>query len=135
MNVRITYGMELKEIPSKIKGMLESPRVALSALDEKIKLSQNLLTQEAGRYCEVVPDMIDDVRKELATVDERLSEIYMILDGYTRAMAPQPAPQPQAPPQPTPSAHPPSPVPSNGAQPKFEDMLDSLEDESEIDDI
>jgi len=100
MNVRLSYGVELSEVPAKVAEMLDTPDRILSKNRNKLDLVVELLHESDGKYAAVASEMIDDLRKELAILDQQLMEASQILAGYAEATAP--VPEPVAPPQPQP---------------------------------
>jgi hypothetical protein len=106
MNVRLSYGVELSEVPAKVAEMLDAPDRILSKNRNKLDLVVELLHESEGKYAGVASEMIDDLRKELAILDQQLMEAAQILAGYAEATAPVPAPvaPPQQQAQPAPQA-------------------------------
>jgi len=103
MNVRLSYSTELKEVPSKIAEMLESPDKRMVNQSRKIDLIVDILHESQGKYASVAVEMLDELRKALAEIDQDLMECQTILEGYVQARNPQPAPQPT----PQPASEPP----------------------------
>jgi hypothetical protein len=101
MNVRLSYGAELSEVPSKIAEMLENPDRTLSKSGNKLDLIVDLLHESNGKYTATAVEMLDELRQSLATADQQLMEAQQILEGYVKATAP-PEPAPAPIPQPTP---------------------------------
>ena len=97
MKVRLSYSAELSEVSSKVAEMLEAPDKLLMDSPRKIDLITDILMESDGKYAEVAMDMIDNLRRELSTADQALLECQTILEGYVRAMNPEPQEEPPAP--------------------------------------
>lgn len=94
MKVRLSYSAELSEVSSKVAEMLEAPDKLLMDSPRKIDLITDILMESDGKYAEVAMDMIDNLRRELSTADQSLMECQTILEGYVRAMNPEPEAEP-----------------------------------------
>ena len=81
MRVRISYSVELDEVPQECARMLEEAR---QHLDEVTTTMENLIDQLAdGRAIGwQVKSRIDSCRQELAKFDAILADNEMILQGY-----------------------------------------------------
>ena len=93
MNVRLSYGAELAEVPSKVAEMLENPDNTLVENSRKIDLITDVLQESNGKYAATAVEMIDELRQALALADQQLMEAQQILEGYVKAIAPPPPPQ------------------------------------------
>ena len=105
MNVRLSYGVELEEVPAKVAEMLQAPEKILINNSHKIDLITDLLHEGNGKFAGTVAEMIDDLRQELATMDQQLMEAHQIISGYAGAIAPPlppPVQQPTQEPEPEP---------------------------------
>lgn len=92
MRVRISYSVDLDDVPSECARMLEEAR---QHLDEVTTTMENLIDQlEDGRAIGwQVKSRIDSCRKELAKFDAILADNEMILQGYFGAKEQQEQPQ------------------------------------------
>ncbi len=84
MDVRISQGIKLKEVPDKISGMLEEASVG--EVDRMIDIAYELLDISDSNV-EIVAILIENARKRISQVDRKLSDISMILAGYVSAQA------------------------------------------------
>ena len=92
MRVRISYSVDLDDVPSECARMLEEAR---QHLDEVTTTMENLIDQlEDGRAIGwQVKSRIDSCRQELAKFDAILADNEMILQGYFGAKEQQVQPQ------------------------------------------
>ena len=92
MRVRISYSVDLDDVPSECARMLEEAR---QHIDEVTATLENLIDQlEDGRAIGwQVKSRIDSCRQELAKFDAILAENEMILQGYFGAKEQQEQPQ------------------------------------------
>lgn len=102
MRVRISYSVELDEVPDKVASMvgeatkkLEQQLVHLQAVMST--LSEGLSVQQGAT------NLLDAVRLNLGDVDAMLNDAHNIMGGYISAMNPDSeASTPVVPPHPTP---------------------------------
>ncbi len=96
MRVRVTHGININEVPDRIKGLIEEVIDDLSVEIDKLKAIDGLSNSVA--YLPTVVAIIDDVRKNLAVADQMLTDTYAISSGlveyYTAPNNPAPAPAP-----------------------------------------
>ena len=92
MRVRISYSVDLDDVPSECARMLEEAR---QHIDEVTATLENLIDQlEDGRAIGwQVKSRIDSCRQELAKFDAILADNEMILQGYFGAKEQQEQPQ------------------------------------------
>ena len=92
MRVRISYSVELDDVPSECARMLEE---AKQHVDEVTATLESLIDQlEDGRAIGwQVKSRIDSCRQELAKFDAILADNEMILQGYFGAKEQQTQPQ------------------------------------------
>jgi len=106
VRVKISYSVELEEVPEHIAELIEEEAAQLSFCDHLCNEIGEILRQPDPHVI-IVAEKIDKVRLQLAALDTRLSESIAILSGYHQAKeTPQPplnaVPAQQVPP-PTPS--------------------------------
>ena len=95
MNVRISHSTELSDVPSKVVDLLKKPDDKLMQNTRKIDLISEILQESNGKYTTTALEMLDDLRKELAIIDQDLLECQSILEGYVQVHSPQsPTPAP-----------------------------------------
>lgn len=81
MNVRISYTVDLEEIPEKVNYILNECNKELSELSKKLKIHVERTN------CVSAIESIEDIRKKMLRVDNKLGDCYSILVGYNRAIA------------------------------------------------
>ena len=93
MRVRLSYSVELEDVPESVAQLIEDEAGQLSYCDHAIDEINNLL-READPPVESALKKIDKVRQVLGSIDQRLNECESILQGYGSAMntASSPAP-------------------------------------------
>ena len=79
MDVRISYGINIEEVPSKIECIGK-----LSEFSNSCSLAKRLLA-EGGEHSETALKIIDSARENMSLIDRRLSDVYMILSGFVSA--------------------------------------------------
>lgn len=79
MRVKITYGVDLEDIPREIMGFVEQVYDKNYALSKQIDLLMELAENED---MDTVPTLIDKLRKTLLDVDSRLADIDAIVKGF-----------------------------------------------------
>ena len=106
MRVRLTYATDLKAVPEQVANLIEKSTDSLNELT-KLLSSSNTILKGDDDSADYVVHLIDIIRSKLSTVDESLTDVHSLLQGYVSATNPQ---KPPAPAQP--SASPEPPVPS-----------------------
>ena len=103
MRVRLTYSVELEDVPDSVAELIEGELFRIDTVKENIGQAYNALSQDEP-HLDLVAKSLDKARQTLGAIDMRLSECESILAGYERAMNP-PEEQPQLapPPQPAPA--------------------------------
>ena len=103
MRVRLTYSVELEDVPDSVAELIEGELYRIDNVKESIGHAYNALSQDEP-HLDLVAKSLDKARQTLGAIDMRLSECESILAGYERAINP-PEEQPQlAPPPQTTSA-------------------------------
>ena len=96
MRVRLTYSVELEEVPDAVAELIEGELYRVDNLKENIGQAYEALCQE-DPHLDLVAKSIDKARKALSDIDTRLNECANILAGYERAIEPpQPEPEPES---------------------------------------
>ena len=85
MRVNITYSIELDEIPAKVSELLAETYPDLVKLQDWIQgVDASLRAGHTSIEDEL--DKIDDIRRELASVDIKMMDCAEILHGYQSAL-------------------------------------------------
>ena len=111
MKVRISYGVELEEVPSMVAGMVNQSVAELEQLVVDLKSAAGMLPVENSVMHNGAVQMLDHVRIRVGELDSTLNDAQSIMTGYINAMEEQENPpvlEPPAAPLPPPAA-----VPSN----------------------
>ena len=93
MRVRLTYTVELEDVPDSVAELIEGELYRIDNVKESIGHAYNALSQDEP-HLDLVAKSLDKARQTLGAIDVRLSECESILAGYERAMNP-PEEQPQ----------------------------------------
>ena len=106
MRVRISYSLEIDEIPSEVSALIQKKT---SDLHEAIDLVEDACErlQEKNASVEMVANTIDRSRQKLAAFDTVLADAHGILIGWVEAQS-----RLEAPPLPSPATTGPAEVPS-----------------------
>ena len=98
MRVRLSYSVELEDVPESVAQLIEDEADQLSYCRHVIEEINNLL-READPSVESALKKMDKVRQILGSLDQRLNECESILQGYDNAISTPSTPEPnQAPP-------------------------------------
>lgn len=100
MRVRLTYSVELDEVPDSVADLLEDELHRVEEVKETIDTILAALTEKEP-HLELAAKSIEKARNSLSAIDTRLSECGNILAGYERALNPEEPPAPQPPPAPS----------------------------------
>ena len=115
MKVNIQYGIDIEEVPKKISDLVTD---SLDRLQEKIDITRSLVELcSRGAFLESMETGLDDLRRELTTVDNDIASAHSICSGLIQHLSPDPAPIPQPPTQ---SYEDPEPVTETVEQPEEE---------------
>ncbi len=87
MKVRLSIAAELDSVPTKMAELLEENIGPLENASKLLSSSANILKSDSSSPL-YISKLLDDVRKQMASIDENLSEINMILQGYVKASMP-----------------------------------------------
>lgn len=83
MRVNISYAVEIDELPTKVWELIRETSKNLSYVNEELEQ----MVQGPSQDEMVNVDLIDDMRKQLATIDAQLADYSAILAGYVRTKA------------------------------------------------
>tara|TARA_R100000388_G_C7235054_1_gene157274 strand:+ start:331 stop:666 length:336 start_codon:yes stop_codon:yes gene_type:complete len=79
VRVKISYGVEIDEVPKEIKGLLEYVYTQKNSVDMQLNLVERLIDE---KDLEAAVATIDKLRLSLAKMDNRMSDISQITNGY-----------------------------------------------------
>ena len=118
MRVRLSYSVELEDVPDSVAELIEGELFRINQAKECIDRALKGLSQEEP-HLDLVAKSLDKARQTIGAIDVRLNECESILAGYERAINPPEEPQQQmvASPMPRPTMPPSSQTP---AQPREE---------------
>jgi hypothetical protein len=91
MKVRLSYSVELEEVPANIANILEDDAAVLSDSALKLEWIVSRLGDDNPNASTILKK-IDEIRINLGSVDSKLNECSSILQGYLNALNPAPAP-------------------------------------------
>jgi phosphate uptake regulator len=91
MKVRITYTIDLEEVPKRVQSMLSE---VSDKMQNEVK-SLSFLSEKMVdlRYLNQNVSLIDDIRQNLAEIDQSLADSQSIIQGLAQAHAPAPPQQ------------------------------------------
>ena len=131
MRVRLTYSVELEDVPDSVAELIEGELFRIDTVKENIGQAYNALSQDQP-HLDLVAKSLDKARQTLGAIDMRLSECESILAGYERAMNP-PEEQPQLAPPPQQRVPQPAPAQAQGRVHKYNPPYTVPEDEPAVD--
>jgi len=91
MDVKISYGIDLKKVPDKIRSMLTAFNA--EEVDHVIHIATQLL-ELSDANATIVSGLIDQARLKMAELDRALNDSQMILKGYIATLEADEAPMP-----------------------------------------
>jgi hypothetical protein len=102
MKVRLSYSVELEEVPAKVANILKEDMAVLPALVSELEWIVNRLIDDEPNISKIIKK-IDTMRVNLGTLDGKLNECSSILQGYSNAINPpvQENPEPEPSEEPT----------------------------------
>ena len=112
MKVRISYGVELDEVPSKVADMVNHAAAELEQMAADLRSSAGMLGVDNSMMQNGAVQMMHHVRVSISDADSVLNDAQCIMTGYIDALEEQhnpPVPEPPASPAPAPPP-PPAPV-------------------------
>ncbi|HHZ94739.1 MAG TPA: hypothetical protein EYN67_04070 [Flavobacteriales bacterium] len=83
MRVHITYAEELEKIPELIASFLSDCTTSLAKQSSDVSETRPLVTTDG--YATQAVERIDNIRKELARIDQRLEDAVAMLSGVHNA--------------------------------------------------
>jgi hypothetical protein len=87
MKVKITKTIDMHQIPTEARKMLDQAKNNLAyGLPEKMNQAVMYSLSSRGEQFFLTIDVIDNFRKDLASLDESLQEVQNILVGYKEAL-------------------------------------------------
>ena len=96
MKVRISYAVELEQVPSKIKSLLEQWDGVLESISRKSQVSNMLLDSDLDiSKSEAILQSIHEMRLLLSDADQFLQDSSAILQGYVNVLK-APAEEPES---------------------------------------
>ena len=100
MRVRLSYSVDLEDVPDSVAELIEGELFRIDQAKESIGRAYKALCEDEP-HLGLVAKSLDKARQMLGAIDVRLNECESILAGYERAIEPPEEPQQQlAPPIP-----------------------------------
>ena len=81
MDVRISYGIDINEVPKMIHKLLNNAGDDVSKLQDSVHVVLQLMELD-DQNMEMVDQLLDQTRLKLSAVDRAVSDSQMILKGY-----------------------------------------------------
>ena len=91
MDVRISYGIDLNDLPNKVKQLLETCVDQTQELAELCSLSSQLIRDDIS-YLKTSAKTIEEARLALASIDKKINDVAMILGGFINFVENPPQP-------------------------------------------
>jgi hypothetical protein len=85
MRVRLSYSVELDEVPHTVADLIQDGQQAVGSINANIESVVNRLIDEAPNVLNII-NQIDRTRQQLGALDARLTECESMLLGYHKAM-------------------------------------------------
>ena len=82
--VRISYTVEMGEVPSRIAILLREAASDIARISNQLDEIANNLEQEGNVH--TLHNSVDDSRRSLMRADLRLEDVYALLGSYQRAL-------------------------------------------------
>ena len=79
MRVKISYGVELDQIPEEVQKLFDVVGEALHTLDKQSDTIDDLLQSEEVESC---ISLMNKMRDTLGKMDARIADLSLILEGY-----------------------------------------------------
>ena len=95
MRVKITKTIDISDIATETRKMLDliKNRITYRLPDNMAKITRMSLSNQGEEYFYTI-DLIDELRQELAAIDQNLDEISNIMDGHKSALLAETNPPP-----------------------------------------
>ena len=95
MKVKIMYTVDKNEVKDKISELVESVIKPMQT-QFNLLLSVSSSLKEETMTTGASTELIDSVRQQLSLIDQRLSEVYVMMGQYHNMENPPPSPEPTA---------------------------------------
>ena len=82
--VRISYTVEMGEVPARIAGLIREAAPEVEQLSAKLVAIASSLEEDGSAH--TLHNSVDEVRRALLRVDVRLEDVYALLGSYQRAL-------------------------------------------------
>jgi hypothetical protein len=79
VRVKISYGVEISEVPTELEQLFDYVYDRKSKLDSQLELVEKLLEE---KQLESAVETMDKIRLTLAEMDNRISDVSLIAQGY-----------------------------------------------------
>ena len=79
MRVKISYGVDIEDVPSEIEQLFDYVYEKKSNFEQQLELVEKLLEE---KELKTAVDTMDKIRLTLAEMDNRISDVSMIAQGY-----------------------------------------------------
>ena len=79
MRVKISYGIELDDLPDEIKKLYDSVSEWIRILDNQADTAEDLLEAEEYESC---LSMMNKMQETMVKMDSRIGDVHNILEGY-----------------------------------------------------
>ena len=90
MKVRITHSVDLDDVPGKVGGLLETTLDEMCEVAETMRATTCMIKKSlALKECVKI---LDECRQKLAMIDTSYAEYSSLLEGYVKAIEPEPEP-------------------------------------------
>ena len=90
MKVNIQYGIDIEEVPKKISNLVTD---SLDRLQHQIDITRSLVKLcDKGVFLDAMEAGLDELRKELTTVDKDIASANAICSGLIKHLSPEPEP-------------------------------------------
>ena len=88
MRVRISYSVDLNDVPSECARMLEETLQHINEIHQEIEMLVDQLSDNRAVAWQV-KGKLDRTRQQLAKIDSVVSDNEMILEGYFKTIEPE----------------------------------------------
>lgn len=87
MKVKIAYAVQFDKIASKMSGLIKEAQHMFPRVTKKHELCVDMLSDDvSATKCQVVEELIHEIRLDLSEMDQTLSDCSSILEGYRQAL-------------------------------------------------
>lgn len=88
MRVRISYSVDLDDVPTECSRMVQETMAKVNGIYEELEMIVDALNTDRAVSWQV-KDSIDKCRQELGKIDAMMADSDMIMQGYFSAKEPQ----------------------------------------------